>query len=99
MRNLKTPERNPYPPDLRIEVKGRSVSDFSIELTPNEYGKFQEAEKAENGYRLAVVVNALKDPKLFICYHDGKNWSIEGDKKHTLDPDPRLGASIKLKRK
>ena len=62
--------------ELRIEVKGLSGSVFSVELTPNEYKAF--SEKKED-YRLAVVVNALKQPKLSVCRYSSerKAWIVE----------------------
>lgn len=78
---------------LRIEVKGLSGSNPSVGLTPNEYDKFK---KCKSDYRLAVVINALKDPELFICYYDGKRWLVEG-KKCTLSIERKIGASIELK--
>ena len=62
--------------ELRIEVKGLSGSVFFVELTPNEYKAF--SEKKED-YRLAVVVNALKQPKLSVCRYSSerKAWIVE----------------------
>lgn len=78
---------------LRIEVKGLSGANFSIELTPNEYIAF--AQQA-NDYRLAVVVDALDNPKLSICrYSDEQGvWSVEGDVDRILEVKIKQSASI-----
>lgn len=61
---------------LRIEVKGLSGNNFSIGLTPNEYKAFKQ--KAQD-YRLAVVTNALTQPRLFVCRFSLENnsWIAE----------------------
>ncbi len=41
---------------LRVEVKGKSGSNISVDLTPNEYKKMM---LYKNSYRLAVVTNVL----------------------------------------
>lgn len=78
---------------LRIEVKGLSGTTFSIELTPNEYLAFiQQA----NDYRLAVVIDALENPKLSICRHSEEQdcWVVEGDEDRVLDVKVKQSASI-----
>ena len=79
---------------LRIEVKGLSGTTFSIELTPNEYIAF--AQQA-NDYRLAVVVDALKNPKLSICRYSAEQgaWLVEGDDDRILDVETKQSASIR----
>lgn len=78
---------------LRIEVKGLSATSFSVELTPNEYLAF---EQRANDYRLAVVIDALQKPKLFICRYsqEQSTWIVEGDKNSTLAIKIRQSASI-----
>lgn len=81
--------------ELRIEVKGLSGLTFSVELTPNEYKAFSD-EKED--YRLAVVVDALKQPKLSICRYspEQKAWIVEteGEKDRLLEIKTKESASI-----
>lgn len=49
---------------VRIEVKGLSGMEISVDLTRNEYAKMREYK--DNGYRLAVVTNALSKPTPYI---------------------------------
>ncbi|WP_454845311.1 protein NO VEIN domain-containing protein [Ralstonia thomasii] len=48
---------------FRVEVKGLSGSDISVQLTPNEYGAF---EKKAMDYHLCVVTNTLANPTLHV---------------------------------
>lgn len=92
-------EARSYKKLLKIEVKGRSVSSFSVELTPNEYAAFTD-KKERDTYRLAVVVDALSNPKLTICHYseEWNDWKCEviggNEKAHTLECLKRTGASI-----
>jgi hypothetical protein len=81
---------------LRIEVKGLSGSIFSIELTPNEYTAF--SQRAAD-YRLAVVVDALGHPKLFVCRYseEESTWLAESDEVFSLDIKIKESASIQCK--
>jgi hypothetical protein len=81
---------------LRIEVKGLSGSSFSIELTPNEYTAFSQRA---GDYRLAVVVEALGRPKLFICRYSNEEstWLAESDGVFSLDIKIKESASIECK--
>ncbi|MGE5499543.1 MAG: DUF3883 domain-containing protein, partial [Syntrophothermus sp.] len=58
---------------LRIEVKGLSGSNVMIELTPNEYKNMM---KYMDSYRICVVTNASKKPRLWIFSYspDTSNW-------------------------
>ena len=80
---------------LRIEVKGLSGDVFNIGLTPNEYKAF---EKKSDDYRLSVVTNALKEPKLFICrFSEEQNGWIaetEGESPKKLNIELINSASI-----
>lgn len=49
---------------LRIEVKGLSGVEISVDLTKNEYNKMRLNK--DDGYRLAVVTHALADPELYV---------------------------------
>lgn len=51
---------------LRLEVKGLSGSPISVELTPNEFAAMQSHHET---YRLCVVTEAQKSPRLFIFGH------------------------------
>lgn len=78
---------------LRIEVKGLSGVEFSVELTPNEYSAFiQQA----NDYRLAVVTNALESPSLSICRYSDEQaaWVVEGNHGRALEIKVKQSASI-----
>ena len=81
--------------ELRIEVKGLSGPTFSVELTPNEYKAF--SKKAED-YRLAVVVDALRQPKLSVCRYspEQKGWVVEtdGEEDRSLKIKTKESASI-----
>lgn len=79
---------------LRIEVKGLSGTVFSVELTPNEYKAF--SRKADD-YRLAVVLNALDNPRLLICrYSRGqKSWIVDGNGIKSLKVQTKKSASIR----
>ncbi|RMX05671.1 DUF3883 domain-containing protein [Corticibacter populi] len=78
---------------LRIEVKGLSGTAFSIELTPNEYNAF--AQQA-NDYRLAVVTDALKSPRLSICRYSNEQtaWVVEDNDGRALEIKVKQSASI-----
>ncbi|MCE1187261.1 MAG: DUF3883 domain-containing protein, partial [Rhodocyclales bacterium] len=82
---------------LRIEVKGLSGQEFSVELTPNEYHAFAQQK---SDYRLAVVINALTSPALFICRYskEYEAWIVEGSNGQTLDIKIIQSASITLTR-
>ena len=79
---------------LRVEVKGLSGSVFSVELTPNEFKAFAEQADA---YRLAVVINALESPELFICRYskEQNTWVVDGKANRSLQIATRQSASIK----
>lgn len=79
---------------LRIEVKGLSASTFAIELTPNEYRAFSEQSDT---YRLAVVINALDFPKLFICRYSNeqKMWVVNESTNKSLQIETKQSASVK----
>lgn len=64
-----------------VEVKGLSGTDIAVEVTPNEYSAMKRAmigEFTDGAYKLAVVLNALTNPSLFLFTHesDGK-WVCE----------------------
>lgn len=79
---------------LRIEVKGLSGSEFSVELTPNEFLAFSQER---DDYRLVVVTNALDRPLLFICRHSKEEagWVVDGHDRRCLEIQIRQSASIK----
>lgn len=80
---------------LRIEVKGLSGATFSVELTANEYKAFAENK---TDYRLAVVTNALVQPKLSICRYsvERSTWVVEteGEDDKALNIKERQSATI-----
>jgi hypothetical protein len=81
--------------ELRIEVKGLSGSEFSIELTPNEYKAFI---LESDSYRLAVVTDALDKPLLHICRFSGElgGWIVEGAKEGTLMIAEKVSAIVRF---
>ena len=62
---------------LRIEVKGLSGAEISVDLTKNEYEKMRQNK--DNAYRLAIITHALADPELYVF-----EFSIEQNK--WIDP-------------
>lgn len=78
---------------LRIEVKGLSGAEFSVELTPNEYNAFT---KQANDYRLAVITNALESPSLSICRYSDEQaaWVVEDNDGRALEIKVKQSASI-----
>ena len=83
---------------LRIEVKGLSGSGPVVELTPNEYEKFQEEA---DDYRLAIVTDALsRTPRLMICRFSGelREWIVEmeGKADGRMEIEPRSSARIRV---
>lgn len=62
-------------PPLKVEVKGLSGNEVTIELTPNEYKK-----SSIKNYRICVVTKALAKQKLYIFKNaDGKWCDDEGN--------------------
>ena len=59
---------------LKLEVKGLSSSDLSVELTPNEYAKMNENR---NTFRLCPVTNALAEPNLSIFQFNSESGRWE----------------------
>ncbi|MGM9928415.1 MAG: protein NO VEIN domain-containing protein, partial [Bacillus sp. (in: firmicutes)] len=58
---------------LKIEVKGLSGDVLDVLLSKNEYEKMNASENKEI-FRLCVVTNALKSPKLTTFLKYSKNW-------------------------
>ena len=79
---------------LRIEVKGLSGSDLSVELTPNEYAALKKKDK---DYRLCVVSQALKNPCLHVCRYSKERakWIVE-ESRAVVKIERKIHASIKL---
>lgn len=67
---------------LRVEVKGTSSENISIELTPNEFNKMQEYR---DSYRLAVVTNTLEEANLHIFSFSNEMNEWIDDKKNILE--------------
>ena len=64
---------------LRLEVKGLSGENVSVEITPNEYNKMKDYQES---YRLCVVTECLVNPIIHVfSYSSEKNsWlSEDGD--------------------
>lgn len=68
---------------LRLEVKGRSISELRFELTPNEYAKLQEHSDT---YRLCVVCDALDSPEIYVLQprQDGSLWKVESENREIV---------------
>lgn len=62
---------------LKLEVKGLSQKNISVELTPNEYKKMQKHRK---NYVICVVTNALGNkPKLTIFDYSPEHYAWENE--------------------
>ena len=62
---------------LKIEVKGLSGHNLSVELTPNEFSKMNNNKDT---YRLCVVTNCLESPTLYVfLYSFEKNEWVSED--------------------
>lgn len=62
---------------LRVEVKGTSSGEISVDLTPNEHGNMQ---LYKDSYRLAIVKNALAESILYVfSFSKERNEWIDGD--------------------
>ncbi|MDY0095797.1 MAG: DUF3883 domain-containing protein [Candidatus Vecturithrix sp.] len=81
---------------LRIEVKGLSGGTPNIELSPNEYKAFSANHR---NYRLALVTNALSEPKLHICRYSQENeaWQISSDDSASVDIVEKVAAQVRLR--
>jgi hypothetical protein len=66
---------------LCVEVKGLSGAEIRVELSSNEYAAMKRAMDggfSEGEYRLAVVINALTAPAMFLFAHaGGADWMCE----------------------
>ncbi|MCG7856685.1 DUF3883 domain-containing protein [Flavihumibacter sediminis] len=79
---------------LKIEVKGLSGLNISTELTPNEYKNLKEDKIY---YRLCIVTNALKKPKLKIFAHSTDNNEWTSDDGTILNFNEEVSARIFVK--
>lgn len=81
---------------LRIEVKGLSGSLASAQLSPNEFDAFSE-EAAD--YRLAIVTEALRSPKLIICRYsqEMEGWVVDGNDGAEIEITARNSATIQAR--
>lgn len=79
---------------LLVEVKGCSGLKVNVELTPNEYSAMLR-HKVDK-YRLAVVTNALQQPKLHIVSfnENDENWWNENDDKFVVEEN--IGAKVSV---
>lgn len=82
--------------ELRIEVKGLSGKGRQVELSPNEYDAFDA--KAFD-YRLAVVSNALEQPKLTVVRYSEEQaaWVVDDDDRAVVTPEPKTGAVVRIR--
>lgn len=69
---------------LRIEVKGLSGNNISVEITPNEYSKMNQYF---DSYRLCIVTDCLNDPtiNIFSFSHEKKSWANEEGEELVID--------------
>ncbi len=81
---------------LKIEVKGLSGKNPSIELSPNEYVAFSENHSL---YRLAIVTGALTSPSLYICRYSQEKqaWQVEDEGQAIVDITEKVAAQVKLR--
>ncbi len=86
--------RKPGEATLLIEVKGLTNGMGSVELTPNEFDKFQKPELSKR-YVLYVVANCRSGPLplVFRCRENGR-W--ETDDGQRADVQRKMGAIISL---
>lgn len=62
---------------LRVEVKGTSGNNISVDLTPNEYENMQ---LHKSSYRLAIVSTALTEPILYLfSFSQEKNEWVDDE--------------------
>ena len=84
---------------LRIEVKGLSAADGSIELTPNEYKAFK---RKDADYRLCIVTAALKSRRrrlrVFSYHRLTSRWLDELSNALNLQIRTRTGATVQMNR-
>jgi hypothetical protein len=66
---------------LRLEVKGVSSKAVAVELTHNEYGAMRRHEAT---FRLCVVTDALKKPKLEVFAYSTDSGHWESDSRRVL---------------
>ena len=69
---------------LRVEVKGCSGHVANVELTPNEY---KAMNSQDHQYRLAIVTNALDQPRLSIVSFNGSDntWRDQHHRKYHVE--------------
>ncbi|BED99153.1 hypothetical protein VAWG001_07680 [Aeromonas dhakensis] len=81
---------------LRIEVKGLSGSSPNIELSPNEFKAFS---KNHNGYRLAVITEALTSPRLHICHYSQEQeaWQVSSHNGASVNIVEKVAAQVRLR--
>lgn len=77
---------------LKIEVKGLSEDIVIAELTPNEYSKMK---KYKHSYRVCIVCNALKKPKLRTLSYSPENQIWEDDDGNHYEVAEIMSARIK----
>jgi len=80
--------------ELFVEVKGLSGNNISVEFTPNEYST--SIEKQTNGYRIAIVTNALaKIPELHLFEYDTETGIWKSNTGKELEIKEKTGAVLK----
>ncbi|MDN2583101.1 DUF3883 domain-containing protein [Aquibium sp. ELW1220] len=84
---------------LHVEVKGRSGSDVSAELTVNEFNYLKDYQRDRNPsahYRIAIVTNALTKPIIneFVMVRGQKSQWCTLDGEWRLDFEERMAARL-----
>ncbi len=84
---------------LHVEVKGRSGSDVSAELTVNEFDCLRNYQKSRNPkahYRIAIVTDALIKPTIneFVMVRGQKSQWCTLDGEWRLDFEERMAARL-----
>ena len=77
---------------LLVEVKGCSGGAATVELTPNEY---KAMKRQSDEYRLAIVTNALKQPRLKIISFNGSDQTWRDQEDREICIEVLEGARIK----
>jgi hypothetical protein len=74
---------------LKLEMKGLSGSELTIELTPNEYAQMKNNRVS---YRVCVVTKALDAPILTIFEYSQDSQRWEDQRKHALQIEEVIAA-------
>jgi hypothetical protein len=80
---------------LKLEVKGLSGSEITVELTRNEYSALQQHR---DSYRICVVTNAVSKPRLSVFAHSRDSGRWEDAEGNRLEIEEVVGARCSISR-